>query len=102
MTIAEIKAHEEKVNAQLHEAKALLEAAEAHAKKNMAQAEIDRIKAFKAKREEIEKKFHQHLKTAVDAAVALKIKSEIEPEIAKLKSSLQEVTAAHKNPASTR
>jgi hypothetical protein len=102
MTISEVKAHEEKISAQLHEVKALLETVEAHAKKNKAQTEIEKINAFKAKKEEIEKKFHDHLKTAGEAVVALKIKSEIEPELAKLKSSLEEVAASHKSPAGTK
>ena len=101
MTISEVKAHEEKITAKLHEVKALLEAVEAHAKQHKAQSEIDKINAFKARKEEIEKKFHHHLKTAGDAAMVLKIKSEIEPELAKLKSSLEEVAATHKNPAGT-
>ena len=82
--------------------KALIEAAEAHAKQHKAQSEIERINAFKAKKEEIEKKFHHHLKTVGEVALALKIKSDIEPELAKLKSSLEEVTAAHKSPAGTK
>jgi hypothetical protein len=56
MTIAEVKAHEEKISAQLHEAKALLEEFEAHARKNKAQAEIEKITGLKAKKQEIEKK----------------------------------------------
>jgi len=103
MTISEVKAHEEKITAKLHEVKALLEAVEAHAKKNKAQSEIAKINAFKTKKEEIEKRFHHHLKTVGEAAVALKIKSEIEPELEKLRSSLQEVAASHKNnPAGAR
>lgn len=102
MTISDIKAHEEKFNAKLHEVKALLDAVEAHAKTNQAQSEIERFNTLKAKKEEIEKRFHHHLKTAGEAAVALKIKSEIEPELAKLKTSLEEVAATHKSPARTR
>lgn len=76
--------------------KSLLEAAEAHAKKNRAESEIEKIKALKAKKEEIEKKFHHHMKNAAEAAVLLKIKSEIEPELAKLRSSLEETAATRK------
>jgi len=93
MTIAEVKAHQEKINAQLHEAKALLDEAEAHAKKNKAQAEIDKINVLKTKKQEIEKKFQHHLKTAGAAALALNVKAEIEAELAKLKNSIDEVTA---------
>lgn len=93
MTITEVKAHQEKINAQLHEAKALLDEVEAHAKKNKAQAEIDRIDALKMKKQEIEKKFQHHLKTAGAAALALNVTAEIEADLARLKSSMNEVTA---------
>lgn len=96
MTISEVKAHEEKITSQLRELKSLLDAAEAHARKNKAQSEIDKINAFKAKKEEIEKKFHHHMKTAAEGAVLLKIKSEIEPELAKLRSSLEETAPTRK------
>ena len=102
MTISEVKAHEEKVAAQLHEVKALLEAVEAHARKNKVQSELDKIQTFKTKKEEIEKRFQQHLKTAGEAAVVLKLKSEIQPELAKLKSSLQEIADTHKSPSHAR
>jgi len=92
MNIAEARAHEKKINAQLHEAKALLNEVEAHAKKNKAQAEIDKISALKTKKQEIEKKFQHYLKTAGGAALVLKVRDEIEPDLAKLKGSLQEVT----------
>jgi hypothetical protein len=91
MTIAEAKAHEEKVSAQMHEVKALLNEIEAYARKNKAQAEIDKINGLKTKKEEIEKKWKQHLKTAGEAALALKIKADIEADLAKLKTSLEEV-----------
>ena len=93
MTIAEIKAHQEKVSAQLHEAKALIEQIEAHARKHKAQMEIERLNDLKKKREEIEKKWQRHLKTAGEAALALKVKADIEAELVKLKSSLEEVSA---------
>lgn len=93
MTIAEVKAHQEKINAQLHEAKALLDEVEAHAKKNKAQAEINKINALKVKKQEIEKKFQHHLKTAGEAVLALKGTAEIEADLAKLKKSTDEVTA---------
>jgi hypothetical protein len=40
MNVVEMKAYQAKVNAQLHEAKALLEGLEAHAKGKRAQTEI--------------------------------------------------------------
>lgn len=97
MTIEEMKAHEQKISAQLHEAKALLDQAEAHARKKKAQAEIDKINNLKAKKEEIEKKFHQHVKTAGEAALALKIRADIEAEVAKLKTSVEEVATKLKS-----
>ena len=48
MNIAEIKAYQEKIDAQLHEAKALLSGFEAHAKGKLAQSELDTISRLKA------------------------------------------------------
>jgi hypothetical protein len=97
MTIADAKAHEEKISAQLHEAKALIEEFEAHAKKNKASAKIEKINALKAKREEIEKKLHQILKVGVEAKVAEKVKDDIVAEMGKFKASLEEFGAKHKS-----
>jgi len=97
MTIAEVKAHEEKISAQLHEAKALLEEIEAHARREKAQAEIEKITGLKAKKQEIEKKLQQLAKTGVEAKVAVQIKSDIEAEVAKLKTSLGEIATRLKN-----
>jgi DNA repair exonuclease SbcCD ATPase subunit len=93
MTIAEMKAHHEKINAQLHEAEALIEQIEAHARKNKAQSEIERLNDLKTKKQEIEKKWRKHLRTAGEAALALKVKADIEAGLAKLKGSLEEVSA---------
>jgi hypothetical protein len=93
MSIQEMKAHEEKISAQLHEVKALIEEVEAHAKKHKAQAEIEKVNDLKAKKQGIEKKWEHHLKTAGEAAVALHAKAEIEAELEKLKSSLEEASA---------
>jgi methyl coenzyme M reductase subunit C-like uncharacterized protein (methanogenesis marker protein 7) len=101
MTIAEVKAHEEKISAQLHEAKALLDQIEAHAKKHKAQAEIDKLNGLKTKKQEIEKKWQQHLKTAGEAVLALKIKADIEADLAKLKTSLEEVATKLKSHSAT-
>jgi uncharacterized coiled-coil DUF342 family protein len=97
MAIAEVKAHADKISAQLHETKALLEEFEAHAKKNKAQAEIDKINALKTKREEIEKKLHELLKVGVEATAAAKIKAGIDAELGKLRTSLEEHRTAHKS-----
>jgi len=93
MTTAEMKAHHEKINAQLHEAKALIEQIEAHARKNKAESEIEKLNELKTKKQEIENKWQRHLKTAGKAALALKVKTDIEAELAKLKGSLEEVSA---------
>ena len=93
MNIAEIKAYQEKVNAQLQEAKAVLNGLEAHAKGKLAQSEIDAINRLKAKHQEIEKKVHHDLKTAGEVAVAAKVKADIDSEVAKFKSSLDQLSA---------
>ena len=100
MNIAEMKAYQEKVNAQLQEAKAVLNGLEAHAKGKLAQSEIDAINRLKAKHQEIEKKVHHDLKTAGEVAVAAKMKTDIDSEVAKFKTSLDQVSAkVNKAPA---
>lgn len=97
MTIADIKAHEEKISAQLHEAKALLEEVEAHARRKRAQAEIEKITGLKSKKQEIEKKLQQLVKTGIEAKAAVQIKTDIEAELDKLKTSLGEIATRLKN-----
>ena len=97
MTIAELKAHQDKISAQLHEAKARLEEFEAHARKNKAQAEIEKISGLKAKKQEIEKKLQQLAKTGVEAKAAVQIKANIEADLDKLKTSLGEIATRLKN-----
>ncbi len=89
------KAYEEKISAQMQQAKAQLEQLEAHAKGQMAQAEIDTINHLKTKQQEIEKK-GQELKTVGDAKVE-QVKAALDTEIAKLKSSLQQVATKLKS-----
>ena len=97
MNIAEIKAYQQKIGAQLHEAKALLDGFEAHAKGKLAQSEIDAISRLKAKHQEIDKKVHQDLKTTGEVAVAAKVKSDLDAEIAKFKASLDQLAAKAKS-----
>jgi hypothetical protein len=97
MNIAEIKAYQAKIDAQLHEAKALLNGFEAHAKGKLAQSEIDAISRLKAKHQEIDKKVHQDLKVTGAVAVAAKVKSDIDAEIAKFKASLDQLAAKAKS-----
>ena len=97
MNIAEIKAYQEKINAQLQEAKAVLNGFEAHAKGKMAQSEIDTINRLKAKNQEIEKKLHHDLKTAGEVAMAAKVKADIDAEMTKFKTSLDQISAKIKS-----
>jgi len=97
MNIAEIKAYQDKINAQLQEAKALLNGFEAHAKGKMAQSEIETIARLKAKNQEIDKKLHHDLKTAGEVAVAAKVKADIDAEVAKFKTSVDQFTAKSKS-----
>ena len=100
MNIAEMKAYQERVNAQLQEAKAVLNGLEAHAKGKLAQSEIDAINRLKAKHQEIEKKVHHDLKTAGEVAVAAKVKTDIDSEVAKFKALLDQLSAkVNKQPA---
>ena len=102
MNIAEIKAYQEKINAQLQGAKAVLNGFEALAKGKLAQSEIDAIARLKAKHQEIDKKVHHDLKAAGAVAVAEKIKSDIDGEIVKFKTSLNQLAAKVKSqPASS-
>jgi F0F1-type ATP synthase membrane subunit b/b' len=80
------KAYEEKISAQLQQAKAQLGEFEARAKGKAAQAEIDTINRLKTKHEEIDKK-RQDLRTVGEAKVD-QAKAEIDAEVAKLKTSL--------------
>lgn len=97
MNIAEIKAYQEKINAQLQEAKAVLNGLGAHAKAKLAQSEIDTIARLKAKNQEIEKKVHEDLKTAGAVAVAAKIKANIDAEMTKFKTSVDQLSAKIKS-----
>ncbi len=85
----ETKAYEEKISAQLQQAKAQLGEFEASAKAKMAQSEIDTIGRLKTKHQEIEKK-RQDLKTLGDAKVG-QAKAEIDSDVANLKTSLAQL-----------
>lgn len=98
MTITEMKAHLDKINAQLQEAKALLHEAEAHAKRKRAEAEIERLNALKTKQQEIDKKW-EHLKTIGEAGLAMKVRAEVEADLAKLRGSLEEIASRVKTQA---
>jgi predicted RNase H-like nuclease (RuvC/YqgF family) len=97
MNIAEIKAYQDKVNAQLQEAKALLDGFEAHSRGKLAQSEIDAISRLKAKNQEIDKKLHHDLKAAGEVAIAAKVKADIDAEMAKFKTSVDQLAAKFKS-----
>jgi hypothetical protein len=90
-----IKAFEDKVNAQLQDAKAKLEGIEAQAKGKMAQAEIDALNGLKTKRQAIDKK-RQDLKVSGKAKEA-KIKADIEADMTKFKASLDQLGTKFKS-----
>ena len=96
MNIAEVKAYQEKIGAQLQEAKAVLNGLEAHAKGKMAQSQIDTINRLKAKHQAIEKNVHHELKMAGDIAIAAKVKSDVDAEMTKFKASLDQLSATIK------
>ena len=97
MNIAEIKAYQEKINAQLHEAKALLDAFEARAKGKLAQSQIDTISRLKTEHKEIENKVRNDLKTTGEVAVAAKVKSDVDTKIANFKASVAQLSANAKS-----
>jgi F0F1-type ATP synthase membrane subunit b/b' len=89
MSSQETKAYEDKINAQLHEAKAQLGEFESRAKGKASQTEIDTINRLKSKHQEIDRK-RQELKTAGDAKFG-QVKAEIDADVAKLKTSLADL-----------
>jgi len=97
---AGIKAFEDKISAQLQEAKSQIDGIGAHAKGKLAQVEIDAINSLKVKRQEIDKK-RQELKTSSDAK-ATQIKAEIEADMAKFKASLDQFGAKVKSQSATK
>ena len=86
-----IKAYEDKIGAQLLQAKGQLAEFESRAKAKMAQGEIDTINRLKTKHQEIDRK-RQNLKTVGDAKLA-HAKAEIDADMANLKNSLAELNA---------
>jgi len=92
MNIAEVKAYQEKINAQLQAARAVLNGVEAHAQGKLAQSEIDTLNHLKTKHQEIEKKVHHDLKTAGEVAIAAKVKSDIDAEVTKFKAAVDQLS----------
>jgi predicted metalloenzyme YecM len=102
MNEQEIKAYQQKIGAQLQEAKAKLDGFEAHAKGQLAQSEIDQITRLKAKKQEIDKKLHQDLRTAGEVTLAAKIKADIDADMGKFKTLLDQFTAKVKSQPQTK
>ena len=92
---AELKAFEDKIEAQLREAKAKLDEFEAQRKEQRADAEIKAINAFRTQQHELEKK-RQELRTVGEAKMG-QLKAEIEAGLAKLKTLGNEVGAKIKS-----
>ena len=91
---ATLKAYQDKINSQVREAKTRLDELETKAKEQKAQAEIAAINRLKTTRENIDRKV-QDLKTAHETHVA-QAKAEIDAEVAKLKSSVDELATKFK------
>jgi len=85
-----IKAYEDKISAQLQQAKAQISEFEARGKGKMAQEETDAINRLKTRQQEIDKK-RQDLKTVADAKVG-QAKAEIDADLAKLKTSIADLS----------
>jgi hypothetical protein len=95
-----LQAYEDKVKAQLQEAKATLDLAGAKAKEKRAQTEITVINDLHAAKEDIDRRL-QDLKTTHDTHVA-RAKSEIDSAVAKFKASVDDVAAKFKTQSAGR
>ncbi len=89
-----LKAYEDKIKAQIGDAKAKLEQFEAKAKEKRAQAETVAVNQLKAVKENIDRKL-KDLETT-DASYVARAKSEIDAEVAKFKASIDELGAKFK------
>ena len=89
-----LKAFEDKIKAQVAEAKSKLDQLEGKAKEKRADAEATTFKQLKAANQNIERKL-QDLKATHDAHVA-HAKSDIEAEVAKFKASIEDLGAKFK------
>jgi len=86
---ATIKAFQDKVTAQMHDAKAKLDQLEAKAKDKSAQAQVNAVNNLKATREHISKKV-QDLKTTHASNVA-KAKADINEAVAEFKTAMKKL-----------
>jgi septin family protein len=85
------KAHERKTSAELQHIKARLDELRARATVTTSRTEIDAIHYLTAKRQEIETKHHE-LTTATEAKEQ-QLEAELDEEMARLKSAVEQVAA---------
>src|SRR6516225_9628151 len=83
------KAYEEKINAELQQAKVQLAEFEARAKGKLGQVEINTINHLKTRQQELERK-RQQLKMVSDEK-GERLRADFDAEMAKLKTSLTEL-----------
>src|SRR5512133_3354488 len=95
-----LKAYEEKITAQVQEAKAKLEEFEARAREQKAQGEIDAIGKLKVAKQNIDRKL-QELKTTQETHVA-RAKAEVDTEVVRFKTAVEELGAKLKAHATTK
>jgi hypothetical protein len=95
-----MKAFEDKVSAQLQEAKAKIEEIEAQAKVQKALKEIDALKDLEKRRLEIETRCYE-LKTLGEGKVG-EAKADLEARLTKLRASLDQVGAKLKSHAAAK
>jgi len=95
-----LKAYEEKISAQVQEAKARLEQIEAKAKEKKAQADIAVIGSLKTAKQNIDRKL-QDLRTTHDAHVA-HAKADIDADVARLKASVDDLATKFKTHSATK
>src|SRR5215831_4603738 len=91
---AALKGYEDKIKAQLKEAKARLDLLEAKASEHTAQAEITAINSLKTARQNIDRKL-QDLKTTHDAQVA-RAKASIDADVATFRASIDDFATKFK------
>lgn len=97
---ATLKAYQDKIAAQIQEAKSTLEQFEAKAKEKKAEAEVATINKLKTAKQNIDQKL-QDLKTTNSAHVT-QAKAEIDAEVAKFKASMDEIATKLKTHSATK
>jgi outer membrane protein TolC len=95
-----LKAYEDKIQAQLQQAKAQLDMAEAQAREKKAQTEITVINDLHTARQDIDRRL-QDLKTTHDSHVA-RAKSDIDGALARFKASVDGIGAKLKTHSATK